>query len=102
MYVKKELTIDDMSDFLWGPARDLWNKADDDQRQAVWDMLEDVFYEEIPDETSVNDFVWHDCDDIFFPEEAEDYDESFKRNKAKENKLEARIKRLEKLLSKRK
>lgn len=98
MYVKKELTFDEMSDFLWGPARDLWNKASDEQRQAVWDMLEDVFYNEIPDETSVNDVVSFECDDIFFPEEAEEYDESLKRNKAKENKLESRIKRLEKLL----
>lgn len=98
MYVKKELTFDEMSDFLWGPARDLWNKATDEQREAVWDMLEDTFYNEIPDETTVNDIVWHDCDEYFFPEEAEEYDESLKRNKAKENKLESRIKRLEKLL----
>lgn len=99
MYVKKELTLDDMSDFLWGGARDKWRDATDEQREAVWDMLEDVFYNKIPDETTVNDFIWFDCDDIFFPEEAEEYDESLKRNKVKQNKLESRIKRLEKLLS---
>ena len=99
MYVKKELTFDEMSDFLWGGARDRWRDATDEQRQAVWDMLEDVFHNEIPDETTVNDAVWFDCDEYFFPEE---YDESLKRNKAKQNKLEARIKRLEKILSKRK
>lgn len=102
MYVKKELTFDDMSDFLWSGARDRWQDATDEQRQAVWDMLEDVFYEEIPDETTVNDFVWFDCDDIFSTEEAEEYDESLKRNNINRNKLESRIKRLEKLLSKRK
>lgn len=102
MYVKKELTFDEMSNFLWGPARDLWNKATDEQREAVWDILENIYSNEVPDETTVNDFVWNECDDIFFPEEAEEYDESLKRNNVKRNKLEARIKRLEKLLSKRK
>lgn len=98
MFVKKELTFDEMSDFLWGPALDLWLKATDEQREAVWDMLEDVFYNEIPNETSVNDFVAFKCDDILLPEEAEEYGESLKRSKVKQNKLESRIKRLEKLM----
>lgn len=94
MLVKKELTFNEMTDFLWGPALELWLKASDEQRQTVWDMLEDAFYNEVPDATLVNDFVAFNCNDIFFPEEAEEYEESLKRNK----KLESRIKRLEKLM----
>lgn len=93
MFVKHEITFDEMPDFLWGTAREKWINASEEQRQAVWDMLEDSFVNEIPEETTINDAVAYDCDDIFFPED-EEYDESLKRNK-----LESRIKRLEKLIS---
>ena len=56
-------------------------------------MLEDSFYNEVPEDVTINDAVAYDCDDIFFPED-EEYYESLKRNK-----LESRIKRLEKLIS---
>lgn len=94
MYVKHELTFDEMTDFLWGAAREKWVDATEDQRQMVWDMLEDSFYNEVPEDVTVNDAVAYDCNDIFFPkDEDEEYDESLKRNK-----LESRIKRLEKLM----
>lgn len=96
MFVKQELTFDEMRDFLWGDAREKWIDATEDQRQMVWNMLEDIFYDELPEDVTVNDVVAYDCDDIFFPEdddEDEEYDESLKRNK-----LESRIKRLEKLM----
>lgn len=92
MYVKHELTFDEMADFLWGDAREKWIDATEDQRQIVWDMLEDSFYNEVPEDVTINDAVAYDCDDIFYPED-EEYDESLKRNK-----LESRIKRLEKLM----
>lgn len=95
MYVKHELTIDEMDDFLWGPARENWINASDGERQAIWDMLEDVFYGQVPEDVAVNDVVAYDLDDILHSEddEDEDYDESLKRTK-----LESRIKRLEKLI----
>lgn len=95
MYVKHELTFDEMADFLWGAAREKWIEASEDTRRAVWDMLEDSFYNEVPEDATVNDAVAYDCDDIFFTEDEDDeeYDESLKRNK-----LESRIKRLEKLM----
>lgn len=91
MFVKHELTFDEMTDFLWGPAKEKWIDATDEQREAVWDMLEESFANEVPEETIINDAVAYDCDDIFFPED--EYNESLKRNK-----LESRIKRLEKLV----
>lgn len=93
MFVKRELTIDEMPDFLWGPAKEKWIDATDEQHEAVWDMLEESFANEVPEETTVNDAVAYDCDDIFFPED--EYEESLKRKK-----LESRIARLEKILNK--
>ena len=47
------------------------NTATEDQRQRVFDRIEDVFFdEEFVNETAINDLVWFDCDDIFFPDSA--------------------------------
>lgn len=93
MIVKHEITYDEMPDFLWGPARENWISATEDQRLAAWDAIEDVFSGEVPEDVAVNDFIAFECGDIFSSEEDEDYDESLQRNK-----LESRIKRLEKLV----
>ena len=46
--------------------------ATEEQRQLVCARLEDVFVDDFPTETDVNDFVWFECDDIFYPEEEEE------------------------------
>lgn len=43
--------------------------ATDDQRQLVTDRIEAYFAE--ASDVEINDFVWFDCDDIFFPEDNE-------------------------------
>lgn len=86
MYIKQELTFDDMTNFLWGEAREKWVDATEDKRQMVWDMLEDSFYNEIPEDVTVNDAVAYDCDDIFFPED--EYEESLKRKKLEASSVE--------------
>jgi hypothetical protein len=91
MIVKHELTFDEMPDFLWGVARENWVSASEEQRLAAWDMLEDIFNGEAPEDVAINDFIAFECSDIFSSED--DYDESLKRNK-----LESRIKRLEKFI----
>lgn len=65
MEVKRELDFDDLDRFFWSGARDRWNDATDDQKERVWDLIQEVFAEEVPTETEVNDFVWFECDDIF-------------------------------------
>ena len=51
---------------FWGGAKDKLDAATDEQRQAVYDRLEEVFYTFNDSfECDVNDFVWFDCDDIF-------------------------------------
>ncbi len=79
MEVKRELDFDDLDSFFWSGARDRWNDATDDQKERVWDLIQEVFAEEIPTETEVNDFVWFECDDIFNEkDEDEEKDESRK------------------------
>lgn len=75
MEVKRELNFDDLDDFFWSGARDRWNDATDDQKERVWDRLNEWFSDEIPSETEINDAVWFECDDIFNEKDDEDEDE---------------------------
>lgn len=86
--VKRELSFYDLDDFLWSGARDRWNDATDEQKEMVWDRILEIFAygdESIPSETEINDLVWFECDDIFFPkkEEDDDMDESRRRRKVR-------------------
>lgn len=62
------------SDFIfWGGARDRMNDATEEQKQAVYERLEDYTNDGTEwSETAINDLVWFDCDDIFFPENDEE------------------------------
>lgn len=71
--VKRELEMEDLYDVLWGGAADRWVNATDEQRERAWDLVTDIFEneDEIPDMTAVNDFIWFECDDIFYDSEEE-------------------------------
>lgn len=63
----------DPQDFkFWGGAEDRMDGATEDQRQQVFERLA-MLMDEGADwsETEVNDFVWFECDDIFFNEKEE-------------------------------
>ena len=75
MEVKRELDFDDLDRFFWSGAKDRWDDATDDQKERVWDLIQEVFMDEIPTETEVNDFVWFECDDIFNEKDDEDEEE---------------------------
>lgn len=58
---------------FWSGAKDRMDGATDEQRERAYERIaeyceccEDV------SETTINDLVWFECDDIFFPEEYED------------------------------
>ena len=78
MEVKRELDFDDLDRFFWSGARDRWNNATDDQKKRVWYLIQEVFAEEVPTETEVNDFVWFECDDIFNEKDEEEDEEEEK------------------------
>ena len=68
MYVKIEIDINDLDRLLWSGAADKWAHATDEQRVRVWDAIVDIFCDnadEYPDMTTINDFIWFECDDIF-------------------------------------
>lgn len=58
---------------FWGGARNRMDSATDEQKDRVDARLNDYFEEndKPPLDTEINDFVWFDCDDIFFPDEDE-------------------------------
>lgn len=71
MFVKMDIDINDLDNLLWSGARQKWDGATDAQKEAVWDSVEAAFGDETPEMVELNDFIWYDCDEIFFPEEEE-------------------------------
>lgn len=69
----KTLDVNDIGNELWSGAQDRWRDADDDTREAVFDRIcEWTADDEEVDMTTVNDLIWFECDDLFFPEDEED------------------------------
>lgn len=55
---------------FWGGAKDRVDDATDEQREQMFERIVD--WCECVDETTettINDIVWFDCDDIFYPNE---------------------------------
>ena len=66
--IKQEIEMNDLYNMLWGGAKSKWDSATDKQRAYVWSLLIDIFQyneDKIPDITTINDFIWFDCEDIF-------------------------------------
>ena len=81
MKVCREIDFEDMPHILRCEALKKWIQAEDYQRTAVWELVNDTFCSPrkdgsipIPTESEINDFVWFNCDEIFYPDE-DDYDE---------------------------
>ena len=72
----KTVDVNDIEYELWCGALERWEAADDDTREAVFDRICDwTEDEEEVDMTTVNDLIWFECDDLFFPEETDDEDD---------------------------
>ena len=66
MYIKKEINFGDLQDICWGGAVDTLNTIEENGKEdELIDLLEDVFCDEIPTDTEVNDFLWFDTATIF-------------------------------------
>lgn len=91
MFVKKDIDMYDLDDLLWSGARDRWVDATDDQKESVWERLNDWLSGDIPSETEVNDIVWFECDDIFFPEPKEEEESRKRRIERKRVMLKRRM-----------
>lgn len=66
--------IDPSSFEFWSGAADRMNDATEVQRAEVFERILEYFGDDGASETEINDLVWFDCDDIFFPDECEEDD----------------------------
>lgn len=69
---KNDCTFYGLVDELWSGAKERWQEADEETRIAVWDRVRDWIdavscdgY--IPTMTQINDMIWFECDDLFYP-----------------------------------
>lgn len=66
---KDDCTIYNLDDHIWSGAKERWSEADDNTREAVWERLcewcEGI--DELPTITQINDILWFECDDLFYP-----------------------------------
>lgn len=75
MFYKVEFDINNFD--FWAGAKDRIENATEEQIEKVEERIKEYFedcedIENIPSETTINDIVWFECDDIFFPEEEEE------------------------------
>lgn len=54
---------------FWSGAKDRMQDATEKQREMVYQRLEVFSSQYELSECDINDIVWFDCDDIFYPEE---------------------------------
>ena len=70
MFIKRKVDPEEFQ--FWGWAKSRIDDATEKQRQLVYARLNDIFADEIPTEGEVNDFVWFNCNDIFYPDDKDD------------------------------
>jgi len=66
--------VSSIEDFLrnetWSGTKDRIDKATDEQITATAERIAEYYSDsEAVSETTLNDLVWFECDDIFYPEE---------------------------------
>jgi len=69
---KNDCTFYGLGDELWSGAKERWNEADYETRELVWDRVKEwadtVSCDgELPSITQINDIIWFECDDLFYP-----------------------------------
>ena len=66
MYIKKEMNFTDLFNNSWSGAIDALKAIEEaDKEEELMEYLEVVFEGDVPDETSVNDFLWFERDEIY-------------------------------------
>jgi hypothetical protein len=66
---KSDCTFYGLIDELWSEAKNKWRGADYETRCAVWDRVKEWCEcgSELPSITQINDIIWFECDDLFYP-----------------------------------
>lgn len=64
--VKKELSFWDLKNMCWSGAIYTLNRIEDEGKEdELMQLLEDIFYDNTPTDTQLNDFLWFDTDYIY-------------------------------------
>lgn len=75
MYIKKEMNWYDIKENAWAGAVSVIEDIEAQGREdEAMSLIEEVFYDEVPSETDVNDFIWFDLADMLHLYEEEDED----------------------------
>ena len=78
MYIKREMDWDDIKENAWAGAVQVIEDIEAQGREdEAMTLIEETFFNEVPDETQVNDFIWFDLDDMMalYDDEEEEEDE---------------------------
>ena len=66
MWIKKEYDYNDLRNNSWsGAERTLDRIEEANKEEELMNFLEDIFYENIPSDTEVNDLLWFEPEMIY-------------------------------------
>lgn len=66
MYIKKDYGFEELKDNSWSGALDTLEDIEKaDKEEELMELLEQVFFDEIPTDTEVNDYLWFERDEIY-------------------------------------
>lgn len=66
MYIKKDFGFEELKDNSWSGALDTLEDIEKaDKEEELMELLEQVFFDEIPTDTEVNDYLWFERDEIY-------------------------------------
>lgn len=66
MYIKKDFSFEELKDNSWSGAVDTLEDIEKaDKEEELMELLEQVFFDEIPTDTEVNDYLWFERDEIY-------------------------------------
>lgn len=66
MEIRMEIGINELYDMSWSGGRDTLDDIfEHDKEEELMNLLEEVFFDEIPTDTEVNDFLWFERDMIY-------------------------------------
>lgn len=66
MFIKKEISFEDLKNLCWSGALDTLETIEEEEKEEeLMNYLEGIFFDEIPTDTEINDFLWFESTMIF-------------------------------------
>jgi hypothetical protein len=66
MWIKKEYDYNDLKENSWSGAVNTLRRIEEaNKEEELMNFLEDIFYENIPSDTEVNDLLWFEPEMIY-------------------------------------